>query len=298
LIESVAQVFGVHRLAVEDIQHVHQRPKVEPYPEHLFVVMRMVHASADGTLDSEQVSLVLGTNFVLTFQEGMPGDSFGGVRERLRAPGSRLRGTGSDVLFHALVDSIVDGVFPAVEALGERIEALETSVLGRPTPATMNQIQQIKRALLLLRRIVFPAREATAALYRDPNPLIREETRIYLRDCHDHAVQGLDLVESYRELSAGLTELYLSSVSHRLNEVMKVLAVISTIFMPLSFIAGVYGMNFDPDASPFSMPELRWPWGYVMTLGLMAFVAIVLLVAFARRGWLGGPKSKEAEERS
>lgn len=297
LIESVAQMFGVHRVAVEDILQVHQRPKVEPYPGHLFVVMRMVHAPAESALDSEQVSIVLGPNFVLTFQEGVPGDSFGGVRDRLRASISRLRGEGSDRLFHALVDAIVDSVFPAIEALGERIDTLELEVIERPVPSTMSQIQDIKRALLLLRRIAFPAREATAILYRDPNPLISAETRVYLRDCHDHSVQVLDLVETYRELTVGLSELYLSSANQRLNEVMKVLTIISTIFMPLSFIAGVYGMNFDPDAAPWSMPELRWAWGYPMALGLMLIVFLGLILYFVRKGWIGWPGSGREGER-
>lgn len=287
-VEALARIFAVHRLAVEDILHVQQRPKVEPYPGHLFVVMRMVHAPPDGALDSEQVSLVLGANFVLTFQEGLPGDCFGSVRERLRSPMSRLRAEGADRLFHALVDSIVDSVFPAIEALGEKIETLEAEVLGRPIEGTMNKIQDVKRALLLLRRIAYPAREATSNLYRDPNPLIHDETRIYLRDCHDHAVQILDLVETYRELSVGLSELYLASVSHRLNEVMKVLTIISTIFIPLSFIASVYGMNFDPDASPWNMPELRWAWGYPAALGLMGAVFVTLIGFFVRKGWLVG----------
>ena len=285
-VSAIAKLFSVHGLAIEDIVNVHQRPKVEPYPGHLFVVMRMVHAGA--MIETEQASLVLGPNFVLTFQESRPGDCYGPVRARLRDSASRLRTEGADRLFHALVDSMVDSAFPAIETLGERIETLELEILERADPGTVVRIQDIKHDLLILRRIAFPAREATATLYREPNPLIRDETRIYLRDCHDHAVQIMDLVETYRELSSSLMELYLSSVSNRLNEVMKVLTIISTIFIPLSFIAGVYGMNFDPDASGWNMPELRWRLGYPFALGLMFSVFAALMVFMGRKGWLGG----------
>lgn len=294
-IAEIGRLFSVHGLVIEDIVNVHQRPKVEPYPGHLFVVMRMIHAGA--TIDTEQVSLVLGPNFVLTFQEGRPGDCYGDVRARLRDPSRRLRAEGADRLFHALVDAMVDSAFPAIEALGERIETLEGEILERSDPSTAVRIQDVKHDLLILRRIAFPARDATAALSRDSNQLIRDETRIYLRDCHDHAVQILDLVETYRELSSSLMELHLSSVSNRLNEVMKVLTIISTIFIPLSFIAGLYGMNFDPDASPWNMPELRWRHGYPFALGLMLAVFAALMVFIGRKGWLNGgfrPKGPSA----
>ena len=290
LVTQIAAVFGMHDLALEDVLNVHQRPKVEPYPNYLFVVMRMVQAGE--SVESEQASLILGPNFVLTFQEGRPGDAYGSVRARLRDPNGRLRCEAADRLFHALVDAMVDSAFPAIESLGERLEELEADVLDRPSPETMMRIQRIKQDLLTLRRIAFPAREATAALHREPNPFIRDETRIWLRDCHDHAVQILDLVETYRELSSSLMELYMSSVSNRLNEVMKVLTIIATIFMPLSFIAGVYGMNFDPDSSPWNMPELRWYWGYPYSLGVMLFVGLALYGYFFHRGWIGGPVAR------
>ncbi len=288
LIRRLAESFGVHALAIEDILHVRQRPKLEPYSDHLYLVLRM--AEWTGTLETEQISLFLGPGWVLTFQEDRPGDCFGPVRERLRNPERLLRTRGADHLAHALIDSVVDSLFPALEAIGERIEEVESMVLERPDPSAAHDVQAIRRDLLLLRRVAWPAREALAALQRDPSPLISADARLQLRDCHDHAVQIVDLVETLRDVASGLMDVYLSSVSNRMNEVMKVLTIIATVFMPLSFITGLYGMNFDRGASRWNMPELHWRFGYPFALTLMAGTTLGLLYYFWRRGWLGGAR--------
>ena len=284
VLAMLAQAFGLHGLALEDVVHAGQRPKLETYPNHLFLIMRMV--SFGERVETEQVSLFLGKGFLVTFQEGKPGDCYGGVRDRIRTGLGPLRASGPDYLLYQLVDAMVDSQFPAREALGERIEEMEGAIIAKPDPAGVLRIQDIKHDLLVMRRIAFPARDALGALYRDPTPLVAEGTRLYLRDCHDHAVQIMDLVETYRELASGLMDVYLSSVSNRMNEVMKVLTIIATIFMPLSFIAGVYGMNFETSRSRWNMPELKWVYGYPYALGLMAAVAVTMLGFFHHRGWL------------
>jgi magnesium transporter len=281
VIEAIGNLFGLHRLALEDVVNVHQRAKVEPYDTNLFFVARMPDARTENP--SEQISFFLGDRWVITFQE-RAGDDFGSVRARLRR-GGRLRGMGSDYLLYALIDSCVDAWFPVIETFGERLEHLEDGILERSRRDTIDQIYGIRRELLELRRSVWPLRDALGALYRDPTVLISTDTRVYLRDCYDHAVQIIDLVENNREIAANLTDLYLSAASNRMNEVMKILTIISTIFLPLSFIAGVYGMNFDT-GKPLNMPELKWWFGYPFALGLMAATALGLLVFFRRKGWM------------
>lgn len=299
VIAGIGELFGLHKLALEDVLHVHQRPKVEEYPDNLFVVLRLPEPGE--RLDTEQISLFLGANFVVTFQE-RPGDAFEPVRERIRLGKGTLRGAGPDYLAYALIDAGIDSAFPVLEQCGERLESLEDEVVERPRHGAVAAIHAVKRDLLTLRRGVWPLREMLGTLSREPSPLVRAETRLFLRDCNDHAVQILELVETYREISSGLLDIYLSSISNRTNEIMKVLTIIATIFIPLGFFASLYGMNFDPDASPWNMPELRWRWGYPAALGLMAAVAAGLLVWFRRRGWLGDPetarrrKSEEAAD--
>jgi magnesium transporter len=299
LVRRLAAMFNLHDLAVEDVLHASQRPKLEPYPDSLYLVLRM--AEWVETLETEQLSLFLGKNWVLTFQEDRPGDCFDDLRARIRSGKGMLRRTGADHLVHALVDAVIDSNFPILEEIGERLEDLEGRILDQPSEQSAEEILRLKRELLLMRRIAWPTRDALGALHRDPSPLVGAEARILLRDCHDHAVQIMDLVETFREIASGLMELYLSSVSNRMNEIMKVLTIIATIFMPLSFIAGVYGMNFvyDPVRAPTNMPELHWPHGYVFSLGLMAMTAGGLLWYFKRRGWLGGrsvPRRQSARE--
>jgi magnesium transporter len=284
LIEKLGRHFGFHPLALEDVLNCGQRPKLEDYGGYHFLVMKSLLRQAE-VLALEQISFFLGGNYVITFQE-VPGDSFEAVRERIRHGKGQIRRMGSDYLLYALLDALVDEFFPILEAYGERVEELEDAVVARPEPATLNEIHRIKRELLLLRRTAFPEREVINSLQREEAHLIHPETRVFLRDCYDHTIQVIDMVETYRDLASGLLEVYLSSLSNRLNEVMKVLTIISTIFIPLSFIAGVYGMNFNPQASPMNMPELNWHYGYPMALGLMAVLAGALVIYFRRKGWL------------
>lgn len=283
-IRKLGEVFGLHRLSLEDVVNVHQRAKVEQYEEYAFVVARM---PAQGeNMETEQLSLVLGEGFVLTFQE-RGGDSFDLVRDRIRKNLGLIRKRPQDYLVYTLLDAVVDSYFPVLEHYGERLESIEQEVVAEPDKSTITRIYQIKRDLMGLRRAVWPLREAINVLVRDARQLISDETRIYLRDCYDHTVQIIDMLEMYRETASGLLDFYLSSLSNRMNEVMKVLTIIATIFIPLSFIAALYGMNFSAESSPWNMPELRWYWGYPFALGLMAAVAGGLLLFFRRRGWLG-----------
>ena len=282
-IQRVAEQFGLHPLAVEDITNTHQRPKAEVYEDHLFIVFRMV--SPKGPVEGEQVSMVVGQGYVLTFQE-RPGDCFAPVRERLRQGKARIRAAGADYLAYALIDAAIDGFFPALEALGDTIETLEDAVVTDPERGQVEQLHHVKRDLLALRRAIWPTREMLNALLRDESSVITPATRPYLRDTYDHTVQLMDIVETYREIASGLLDVYLSSQSARLNEVMKVLTIIATIFMPMSFVASLYGMNFDPQ-HPWNMPELSWPYGYAFALAVMAAIATALLWWFKRKGWLG-----------
>ncbi len=288
MIGALGQILRLHRLALEDVLHVHQRAKAEPYGDHYFLVARM--PSPEHPWDTEQISFFLGPRFVLTFQEGAAGDCLDPVRARIRAGWGR-RTARPDYLVYALLDSIVDHYFPLVERCGERLDALEdleTVAPGRRLPNIMPELHRIKRDLLAIRRVIWPLRDAINALLRDSTPLIVDETRVYLRDVHDHTVQIIDLVESYRDISAGIADVYLASVSQRTNEIMKVLTIISTLFIPLTFIAGVYGMNFSHEASPLNMPELYWYWGYPAIWSVMLLTAAGLVLFFYRRGWLGG----------
>jgi magnesium transporter len=296
VIQRLGDLFNIHPLALADVVHVHQRPKVEEYDEQLFIVSRMITLK-EGHLDSEQFSLFLGKNFVVTFQE-RPGDCLDPVRERIRKGTGRIRGCGPDYLAYALLDAIVDHYFPVLEAYGEQLEALEDRVILRPGSELISQVHEIKRQLLAIRRAIWPQREAMNVLMRGETSLVTEETRIYLRDCYDHTIQIVDLLENYREIASGLTDLYLSSLSNRMNEVMKVLAIFATLFIPLTFIAGIYGMNFDTERSPWNLPELGWYFGYPFALGLMVATAIALLVYFRRKGWLGSSPASPTDEGS
>lgn len=288
-IQRIGDIFGLHPLALEDVVHVRQRAKVEEFDDHLFIVARIV--DAPDTQRLEQFSMFVGRDFLITFQEHA-GDFFQSVRERLRQGRGRTRNGGPDYLAYALLDAAIDGFYPVLEALGENLETLEDAVISEPAPSQIDALHKIKRELLDLRRALWPARDMLSALSRNDAAWIADSTRLYLRDCHDHAIQLIDIIETYREISSGLLDVYLSSQSARLNEVMKVLTIISTIFMPLSFIAGVYGMNFDTEVSVWNMPELHWRLGYPIVLGLMSAVAAVLMVFFWRRGWLGGGRGR------
>ena len=293
LIRRLGELFGLHRLALEDVVNTHQRPKVEEYADHIFIVTKIVHE--EPALATEQVSMFLGRDFLLTFQEDV-GDCFDPVRERLRNDRGRIRGAQADYLAYALLDAAIDEYFPVLERYGELVERLEDDVMAEPTGRIAARIHLAKRDLLTLRRAIWPQREAINALIRDVSPLVAEPTRIHLRDCYDHCVQLIDMVETYREIASGLVDIHLSSISAHMNEIMKVLTIIATIFIPLGFVASLYGMNFDPEASPWNMPELRWYWGYPAVLAIMAVVAVALLFYFQRKGWIGARRRKTDAE--
>ena len=286
LVQSIGEHFGIHRLALEDVLHPNQRPKVERHEEVDFVVVRMARIASDDALDVEQVSMFLGKDFVITFQE-RHGDVFEPVRNRIRESRGRIRGQKSDYLLYALVDAVVDNVFPIVEKISERLEDEEDKVLrGEDEETAAERIYDIRRELILLRRAIWPLREAVNELYREDSPRITEDVKPYLRDVSDHTMQLVDLLESEREVVGTLMDVHLTQVSNRMNEVMKVLTIIATIFIPLGFLAGLYGMNFDPGVSPYNMPELSWFYGYPFALSIMALIAIAMLFFFRRKGWL------------
>ncbi|AQZ95697.1 magnesium/cobalt transporter CorA [Halopseudomonas phragmitis] len=279
VIEALGKGFKLHPLVMEDILNTDQRPKVEDYDGYLYLVLRMLRFDEqEQQIHSEQLSLILGQHFVLSLQEH-PGDVFDGVRERLRN-GRRIRFMQADYLGYALLDAVVDHYFVVLEQLSEHIERLEDELIDNPTPTTLGRIHHFKREMLLLRKSIWPLREVLSRLSRDESPLISAETRLFLRDVYDHTIHVLDTIDTLRELLVGMLDLYLSSTSNRMNQVMKVLTIIATLFMPLTFLAGVYGMNFE------HMPELAWPWAYPAVLVLMLMIAIGLLIAFRRRHWL------------
>ncbi len=278
LLKALGEAFGLHPLAIEDVVSLGQRPKMDDYDAHIFIITRMPEAG--GTVSTDQTSLFLGKNFLLTFQEHY-GDCLDPVRERLRKGKGLMRRSGPDYLAYAIMDAIIDGYFPILESYGEMLEALEDEVVERPTRGSLERIHDAKRDLLTLRRAVWPMRDAVNSLLREESDLVTSQTRLYLRDCYDHSVQILDMVETYRELAAGLMDIYISSLSQKLNEVMKVLTIIATIFIPLTFIAGVYGMNFE------QMPELKWRFGYPLVMGFMFVAALLMVWYFQRKGWIG-----------
>jgi len=297
ILQRVGHVFNLHPLVLEDVVNVPQRPKVEEFDDQLLIIARMVTLKKSGTgFVNEQVSLILGKHYLLTVQEEPDYDSFGPIRERIRLNKGTIRKHGTDYLAYALLDSIVDGFFPVLETFGEQLEELEDEVVASPTRQTLERIHQLKRELLMLRRAIWPQRDAINSLIRDGSDLISQDVRIYLRDCYDHTIQVLDMVETYRELASSLMDVYLSSVSNRMNEVMKFLTVMSSIFIPLTFIAGVYGMNFDASKSPYNMPELEWYWGYPACMAAMFIIAFVLVFFFWRRGWFENFSTVEVKE--
>lgn len=278
--EAVAERFGVHMLALEDVLSTNQRPKVEAYDRHYLIVLKMLSFDDDtDSVTAEQLSLILGEKYLFSFQERL-GDVFEPVRERLRQAKGRIRSRGADYLAYALIDAIVDNYFRILERLGDIVEELEEIVLTDSSTEVLHRIYHLRREMLVVRRAVWPLREVIGQMYREELELISEETRLFLRDVYDHSVQVIDTTETLREVLSGAMDLYLSGVSNRMNEVMKVLTIIATIFIPLSFFAGLYGMNFD------YMPELHVRWAYPVLLGFMLVVSGGMLWAFKRKGWL------------
>jgi magnesium transporter len=277
VMSRLAERFSLHPLSIEDALSVAQRPKVEQYGHYYFVVLRTARLTPE--LEEEQVSLFFGKGFVITIQERKGGDVFDAVRDAIRKDRGRVRSLGADFLAYSLLDAVCDGYFPVFEDLGERLETVEDLAIARPVPGILVQIQALRQDLLRLRRAVWPMRDVLATLQRESSELITDETRVFLRDAYDHAIQGLELTENYRETLAAVMEIYLSAQNQRLNEVMKVLTVIATLFIPLTFIASIYGMNFE------FMPELRWRYGYAFALGLMGIVGAAMLLFFKKRRW-------------
>lgn len=288
IIKRLGEIFSIHPLAMEDIIHLHQRAKFEQYDENFFLVAHMIEGKAGNPSNlvtqemvaTEQISMYVGSNFVVTFQEG-PVDATKPVLDRLRKGRGLLRSRGSDYLTYAIIDSIIDAYYPVLEAFGERMEVIEDRILEEPSKRLVSQVHIAKRELLGLRRALFPLREALGSILRTSPANFTAETLLHLRDCYDHVIQITDLIETYRELCSDLMDVYLSSISNRLNEVMKMLTIITTICAPPTLIAGIYGMNFHTD-SPYNMPELSWSYGYFFALALMAITSSLMLLLLFR----------------
>ena len=286
LIEKLGERFDLHPLLMEDIMNTGQRPKIEDFENYIFLVIKMLYFDEkNDEVKSEQISLILGTNYVISFQE-VEGDIFDPIRDRIRKAKGRIRKMGADYLAYALLDAVVDNYFLILEKIGEKIEAMEEDLVTEPNPETLHAIHSLKRETILLRKSVWPLRELVSGLERSESKLIKKGTGIFLRDVYDHTIQVIDSIETFRDMLSGMIDLYLSSISNKMNQIMKVLTIIATIFIPLTFIAGIYGMNFDPDASPFNMPELAWYWGYISVWVVMIIVAILMLIYFRKRNWL------------
>lgn len=292
---TLGTALGLHLLTVEDIAHVHQRPKVEEHEAYLFVVLRCIRMHDEDTVDNEQISMVLKKDLLVTFQE-RPGDGFEPVRQRLREGKGTIRKRGADYIAYALIDTVIDLVFPVLEIYGDVMDRIDDEVLDNPQQQTSAAIHRLKRELRMLRRALWPLRDLAATLSRDDHDLIDDSVRVALRDCHDHAVAAADFVESAKERAADLGDRYLASISERTNQVMKVLTIVATIFIPLTYLAGLYGMNFDSEVSPFNMPELKWRYGYVAFWIVSLIIAGSMALYFRRRGWLGGDGKAEEDD--
>ena len=280
IIEKLGQHFGVHPLTLEDVVNTEQRPKFEDMGDYLLIILKMISFnSTEKRVEAEQVSFLVGRNYVISFQE-REGDVFQPIRDRIRNDKGRLRKMGTDYLTYSLIDAVVDNYFAVLEVVGEQIEDLEDEVMTDPTSETMQKLHKIKRRLLFLRKSVWPLREVVGSLERGESKLIGKQTSPYFRDVYDHAIQVVDMVETMRDMNAGMFDMYLSSISNRMNEVMKVLTIIATIFIPLTFIAGIYGMNFE------YMPELKWKWAYFGVWGVMVVVVIGMVMYFKKKKWI------------
>ncbi len=281
LLTQIGKLFDFHPLLLEDVVNVPQRAKSESYSDQLLLIVKMVTIDAASMIELEQVSITVGKNYVITFQEH-PGDVLDPVRKRIRLGKGPIRQHGSDYLAYAIADTIIDAYYPALEIIGERLGELEDAVISHPSPKLLQELNQLKNRLVNLRRAIWPQREAINSLVRDSNALVTDEVRIFLRDTYDHCVQTSEVIEMYREMLTGMMNTYLSSVANRTNDVMKVLTVVATIFIPLTFMAGIYGMNFD------HMPELHASWGYPLIWTVMVTTAVGMLLFFRRKGWFGG----------
>ena len=280
ILEKIGAHFGIHPLVLEDIMHTVQRPKIEDFEDYIFVVVKMIYFDdKNNDIEAEQLSIILGPNFVISFQE-KEGDIFNPIRDRIKKARGRIRKMKSDYLAYALLDTIVDHYFIVLEKLGEKIEGMEEELVTKPTPETLQSIHNLKRELIFLRKSIWPLREVVNVLERGESSLIDESTGIYLRDVYDHTIQVVDTVETFRDMVSGMLDIYLSSISNKMNEVMKVLTIIATIFIPLTFVAGLYGMNFK------YIPELEWHWGYFAALFVMVMIGFGMVMYFRNKKWL------------
>jgi len=280
IIEKIGKHFHLHPLILEDIVNTEQRPKMEDFEDYIFSVLKMLYYDEkENETKAEQISLILGTNFVISFQE-TAGNVFDPIRERIRNGKGRIRKMGADYLAYSLIDTVVDNYFVILEKIGEKIEGMEEELITNPTPETLQTIHNLKRDMIFFRKSVWGLRELVSSLQRGESSLIQESTGIYLRDVYDHTIHVIDTIETFRDMITGMLDIYLSSVSNKMNEVMKVLTIFAVIFIPLTFITGVYGMNFH------YMPELSWQWGYPLIWLVMIAVSISMLVYFRRKKWL------------
>lgn len=292
--EQLADCFGIHRLQMEDVMNTYQRPKAEEYQGHLFLVSRVIREAGMG-LSNEQISLFLGPNFVISIQDKYD-DFLNPVLDRLRLGKGHLRKQGADYLAYSIMDLVVDTYYPLLEKIADKLDELEDELIEKPTRESLNKLLSIKRELILVRRVIWSERDKVNDILRSAFPLIRDSTKIFFRDTYDHCIQLIDLVESYKEITASLMDVYMSSVSNRLNQVMKVLTIISTIFIPLTFIVGLYGMNFQAknpvtgEILPYNMPELYSPYGYIGVMVFMLLIVLLQLYFFVKKGWLTSKK--------
>ena len=280
-IQKLCESLDIHPLVMEDILNVEQRPKMDEYDNYVYIVLKMFHFNKDTSeVSPEQVSIILSKNYIVTFQEGIEGDTFHEVRDRIRNNKGIITKMTTDYLVYTLIDSIIDSYFSILEIFGEKIEKLEEELINNPVKGTLTKIYSLKREMLYLRKTVWPLREAISRLERGESELVTKSTHIYLRDVYDHTINVLDTLETYRDMLSGMLDIYLSSISNKLNETMKYLALISTIFIPMTFIASIYGMNFE------FMPELKWLSGYYFALGLMLAVGLGFLIYFKKKKWV------------
>jgi magnesium transporter len=281
VLRRLGECYGFHPLVLEDILNTDQRPKIEDYGDYLYIVLKMLSSgNSDGEIASEQISLILGPNFLFSFQEGIRGDVFASVKERIRKNGTKLRKLGADYLAYSLMDAIVDNYFDVLEKAGERVEVLEERIVNDASNETLRDIHYLKREMIFLRKALWPLREVVNSMIRADMPLIADTTRIYLRDVYDHTIHVIDTIETLRDMVSGMLDIYLSSISNRMNAVMKVLTIIATLFMPLTFVAGVYGMNFT------HIPELHWRYGYLFFWVINVLIATAMLIFFRKKKWL------------
>lgn len=280
IVELIGRHFGLHPLMLEDIMSAGQRSKMDNYKDTIYIVVRMLNYNNEKqSIEDEQVSLILGKNFVITFMESQ-NDIFAPIRERLHQEKSRIRQRGADYLCYALVDCLVDNYFLILEKIDENLDKLETELFHNTSPHTMQKIHHTKREITLLRKTIWPMREVLSNFRRTDSPLVQDSTKLYIQDVYDHTIQAIDMIESFRDISAGMLDVYLSNLSQRMNEIMKVLTIVATIFVPLTFIASLYGMNFD------YLPELHWKYGYYFVLGMMLIISFIMLAYFKRKKWL------------